>query len=69
MFDLAFGDFVTVHDWRLIHTPSGAYHAYAPDLKNGTHSADLAPIFRDKIAELAVIALENLNARIASAAA
>ncbi|MER8481189.1 hypothetical protein [Mesorhizobium sp. M1322] len=69
MFDMTFGDSVTVHDWRLILTPSGAYHAYAPDLKNGVHSADLAPAFRDHIAQLAVTALEIQNERSARRAA
>ncbi|MBZ9980416.1 hypothetical protein LB521_04545 [Mesorhizobium sp. BR-1-1-8] len=57
LFDVAFGDGFTAHDWRLVETPTGGVHAYAPDLKNGAKSADLAPAFRDLIADLAVKAL------------
>ncbi|TIN10403.1 hypothetical protein [Mesorhizobium sp.] len=68
LFDVAFGSDFTAHDWRLVETPSGGVHAYAPDLKNGTKSADLAPVFRDKIADLAAKALGVKIARTAQRA-
>lgn len=63
LFDIAFGGDFTAHDWRLVETPTGGVHVYSPDLKNGTKSADLAPVFRDKIADLAIKALGAKLAR------
>ncbi|RJT42064.1 hypothetical protein D3227_05180 [Mesorhizobium waimense] len=58
-FDLELGPAVTMHDLRLVKTPSGGLHAYPPDSKHGTKCADFAPTFRDQIADLAAKALES----------
>lgn len=57
--DVAFGPDLTVHNFRLVRTPSGTLQLYAPDRSDGHASASLSPALRAQISALAALILES----------